>query len=140
MKFLRALLILWIVIIVQSCDCYQKQIGENYFIRCIDVRESMSIGFGTEVGNEGIVDQTVFEAHWNDDYILAKRHPLEAPGIDGINREITEYYILKKVKFGEAKASQNMFGPLTKEEYINKKKELGLIESEMESISFDDLK
>lgn len=140
MRILRVLIILLIVIMIQSCDYYQKQIGENYFIRAINSRETMDIGFGKKDGSEGIVDQTVFEVHWNDLYILAKRHPLEGVGNDGINRDSTEYYILKKVKFGEAKASQNMFGPLTKQEYKFKKEELGLIESEMESITYDDLK
>lgn len=125
---------------LQSCDYYQKQIGESYFIRAVNSRETMDIGFGKKEGSEGIVDQTVFEVHWDEEYILAKRHPLESPGNDGINRNITEYYILKKVIYGEAKASHNMYGPLAKEEYESKKEELGLIESEMESIILEDLK
>lgn len=140
MKLIKVFILFILVSIVQSCDYYQKQIGEYYFIRCIDVRESMSIGFGTKDANEGILGPTVFEIHWNSDYILAKRHPLQAPGINGINRDITDYYILKKVKFGEAKASQNIDGPMKREEYEIKKKELALTESEMEAITFEDLK
>jgi hypothetical protein len=139
-KFFNTILMLLFFCFLQSCDYYQKQIGENYFIRWVNTRESMDIGFGMKDGSEGLIKETVFEVHWNDEYIIAKRHPRDGTGDDGINRSITEYYILKKVKFGEAKASQNMFGPLIKEEYKSKKAELGLIESEMESLFFDDLK
>jgi len=121
-----------------SCDySYEKQIGENYFVRCIESRERMSICFGTSDFNEGIIGQTVYEVHWNDQYILAKRHP---SNLGSKKKEVTEYYILKKVIFGEAKASPNMYGPFILKEYEKKKEELGLLELEMKSISFDDLK
>jgi len=116
---------------------YQKQIGESYFIRCIEQRYRMSIGFGTAEISEGLIPQTVYEVHWNDKYILAKRHPSE---LFEKSKTVTEYYVVKKVKFGEAKASKNMFGPLNLEEYNQKKRELGLKESEMETVLFDDLK
>ena len=139
-KLIKVILLFVVLIGFQSCDSSQKQIGENYFVRWINGPETMCIGFGTEDGNEGIVKETIYEVKWNTEYIIAKRHPLEAPGVEGINRDITEYYILKKVKFGEAKASENMFGPLIEEEFKVKRDNLGLIEDEMESMIFDDLK
>lgn len=123
-----------------SCDyTYQKQIGENYFIRCIESRERMDIGFGEKDGSEGLIQQTVFEVHWDNSHILAKRHP-SGFGSPEIDRSITEYYVVKKVKFGEDKASKNMFGPLDLNQYEKKKLELSIDESNMESIVFDDLK
>lgn len=124
-----------VVILLISCDYrYQKQIGESYFIRCIETRDRMDIGFGTPESSEGLVENTVFEVHWNEKYILAKRHPAK------FGKTVTEYYVIKKVKFGEAKASENMFGPLTFEEYQKKKFELSLDENKMESEVFEDLK
>jgi len=103
---------LWIIIfflsLLTSCDYhYQKQIGENYFIRCIENRNRMNIGFGATDTSEGLISSTVFEVFYDDEYILVKRHPITK------GKEVTEYYIIKKVKFGVAKASKNMYGPLT---------------------------
>jgi hypothetical protein len=132
------ILVMSFTIGLMSCDySYEKQIGENYFIRCIESRERMDIGFGTSKSSEGLVNQTVYEVHWNEQYILAKRHP---SNLVPLKKNITEYYIIKKVKFGEAKASKNMYGPLNFEEYEDKKKELSIDESKMESEVFVDLK
>jgi hypothetical protein len=137
---MRPIIVNIILVIVFSISCdywYQKQIGENYFIRCIESRDRMDIGFGTSESSEGLIGNTVFEVHWNNKYILAKRHPAH---LGASRKSVIEYYVVKKVKFGEAKASQNMYGPLNLEEYEKKKRELGLDEGKMESVVFEDLK
>ncbi len=97
----------------------------------------MNIGFGTSEISEEIIGNTVFEVHWNEKFILVKRHPAN---LGDSRKSVIEYYVVKKVKFGEAKASQNMFGPLTLEEYKKKKLELSINESEMKVEVFEDLK
>lgn len=136
----KTFLLILIAISVCSCDYeYQKQIGENYFIRCIESRERMNIGFGNKDGSEGLIDETVFEVYWNEQYIIALRHP-PIKGSGGINHDVTEYYIIRKVILGEEKASSNTYGPLTREEYEIKIKELRLDTSKMQSVVFEDLK
>jgi hypothetical protein len=53
---------------------------------------------------------------------------------------LTEYYIIEKVRFGEKRAKDYMIGPVNKEEYEQKIKELKLNISDMEHILYDDLK
>jgi len=118
-----------------GCDFRgQEQIGESYFLRKGDLKRDVDIGFGTSSSSEGIIGATVFEVQWDDDFILAKRHPISK------DENLVEYYILKKVVFGKAKASENMFGPLTLGQFEVKKKELSIKEEDMETILFDDLK
>lgn len=112
----------------------QKQIGESYFLRKGDLKRDVDIGFGNSSSSEGIVGPTVFEVYWNNDFILAKRHPVSK------EKNLVEYYILKKVVFGKEKASENMFGPLTLEQFEAKKKELLIQEEDMERILLDDLR
>jgi hypothetical protein len=131
-------ILLIVAAFIWSCDySYQKKIGDNYFIKCIESRDRMDIGFGTSDLSEGIIDPTVFEVHWDEKFILVKRHPLNL-GQDA--KSVTEYYVIKKVKFGEAKAKQNMHGPYNLEEYEKKKAELSINEGKMKNIVFSDLR
>lgn len=119
-----------------SCDSYyEKQIGESYYIRYIDLKRTMDIGFGNKESSEGLIDPTVYEVYWNEKYILVKTHP------DIIeNRNLTEYYVIEKVKFGEKRARDFMKGPINKMEYENLIKQLALNLADMEHIVYDDLK
>ena len=103
------------ILLISSCGAcdytYQKQIGESYFLRAIDLKESMCIGFGTKESNEGIVPSTVYEVQWNDEIILAKQHPK--------NSDETYYYLIRKTKFGVEKGTKYMDGPIS--EYEAKK-------------------
>ena len=129
------------VMLLNSCDySYNKQIGESYFLRAVNSPVTMSIGFGTKEINEGVIDQTVFEVYWNDDYILAKRHPSKGAGINNINKNVIEYYIIKKVLFGEEKAAANIKGPLSEDLYEKEKNVLGLDERTMQKVEFEKLK
>ena len=131
----------WIIYIIFTCAAMigcnsikQTQIGESYFLRKGDLKKDIDIGFGTSELSEGIIGPTVIEVHWDDDFILAKRHPIYK------DDSLVEYYILKKVVFGKEKASENMFGPLTYDQFEIKKKELLIQEENMKRILVDDLK
>ncbi|MCH7408057.1 hypothetical protein MM239_01510 [Belliella sp. DSM 111904] len=125
------------------CGCdysYQKEIGESYFLRAINSPVTMSIGFGNSKINEGLIDQTIFEVHWNDDFILAKRHPSKGINLADIDRNQVDCYVIKKVNFRDKKASEYVEGPLRKEDYSKRILELGLDEDDMSSLTFNDLK
>jgi hypothetical protein len=84
----------------------------------------MDIGFGTTGSSEGLIEPTVFEVHWNDLYILAKRHPLNL----GVNsKSVTDHYIIRKVSAAR-EVLANTYGPLNFEDYEKKKTELGINE------------
>ncbi len=134
-KIRLSLLLIFSLYYLTGCDySYQKQIGESYFIRCIEQRYRMDIGFGHQDGSEGFISQTVFEVYWNSKYILAKRHP-EFHN----NKKLTEYYIAEKVVFPE-RGWDYLIGPLNKADYEKKIKELNLDLDKMEHVVFDDLK
>jgi len=113
---------IFLILSITSCGAcdytYQKQIGENYFLRAIDMKESMCIGFGTKDSNEGIVPSTIYEVQWNDDIILAKQHPN--------NSNETYYYLIRKTKFGLEKGTKYMEGPISEYEAKNILKEAGV--------------
>jgi hypothetical protein len=81
----------------------------------------MDIGFGTSDLSEGIIDPTVFEVHWDDLYILAKRHPLNL----GVNsKSVTDHSIIRKV--GAAReVLANTYGPLNLKITKKRKQSLG---------------
>ena len=70
-----------------------KHLTDQFYLGASDVKEQMSITYHYKDQTYfGIVDQTVFAVGYNDDFIIAKRHPsswdLE------IDRHITEYYLI----------------------------------------------
>ncbi len=95
----------------------------------------MDIGFGNKELSESLIEQTVFEVYWNEKYILAKRHPEFKE-----NKQLTEYYIIEKVIFGEERARDFMMGPVNKKVFDQKIKELNLNIEDMEHIVYNDLK
>ncbi|MFD2036343.1 hypothetical protein ACFSKL_16180 [Belliella marina] len=128
-------------VLLLGCDySYQKQIGESYFLRAVNSPVTMSIGFGSSEINEGLINQTVFEVHWNEEYILAKRHPSKGVNVGDIDRDQVDYYVIKKVDFGKERASEYVVGPITINDYSKRILELGLNEKDMSSLTFKDLK
>ena len=135
-KKIKYFILVLSMVTISSCDSYyQKQIGDFYFIRYIDLKRTMDIGFGNKESSEGLVDPTVFEVYWNEKYILVKTHPdfLE-------NRLLTEYYVIEKVRFGEKRAKDYMIGPINEEQYEMEIKKLKLNINNMEHILYNDLK
>ncbi len=118
-----------------SCDSNYKQIGDSYYIRRGDLHFMVDIGYGytDSEGSEGFIDQTVFEVYWNDDYIIAKRHP-------SLEEKKTEYFVVKKVKDNIKVAVKNRYGPLNFNQYKYKINEFKLDTTAMKHIVYDDLR
>jgi hypothetical protein len=135
-KTAKACLLLSAWVPLSACDgYYQKQVGESYFIRYVDLKRTMDIGFGTNGSSEELIGPTVYEVYWNERYILAKTHP-DFPD----DRKRTDYYLIEKVLFGEKRARAYLVGPVTKSEYERQIKALKLTPEDMEHIVYDDLK
>ena len=64
------------------------------------------------------VSWTVFAAGWNDEYIIVKQHPM-GPGAASSDRSVTNWYIVRI-------SDDNVFGPLTEDEFVAKRVELGV--------------
>lgn len=67
------------------------------------------------------VPWTVFAAGWNDEYIIVKQHPM-GPGAASPDRSVANWYIIRI-------SDDNVFGPLTEDEFVAKRTELGVPET-----------
>lgn len=138
MKQKKLFIILFVFTIILpfiSCDSNYKHLGDGYYLRRGDLHFMVDIGYGYSDSEDsaGFIDQTVFEVYWNDDYIIAKRHP-------SLEETKTEYFVVKKIRDNIKLAVKNRYGPLNYEQYINKIIEFNLDTNSMEHIVFDDLK
>jgi hypothetical protein len=78
---------------------------------------------------EGIVSGRVTDIYWNEQYILATRQHIW-------NDSIIGYYIVKMLPPVKKGVPWEKIGPLSKEEYEQKKQELQLNEKEMKHKRF----
>ena len=74
---------------------------------------------------------TVFAAGYNNDYIIAKQHPLIEARHDSIDKSITNYYIVpRKEEINNWTEYYGLIiGPLTESEFNQKRKELGIADN-----------
>jgi hypothetical protein len=82
-------------------------------------------------GFYGVLENHIPDVYWNDEYILATQYVLKSDSIKG-------YYIIKMLPPVETGVPWIKIGPLSKEEYEQKKQELLLNEKEMEHIHISD--
>jgi hypothetical protein len=86
---------------------------------------------------EGIIDGSVTNVYWNEQYILVTYRYVRY----GTNITTIEYYIVKMLPLGVKRGNPcEKTGPLLKEEYEQKKQELLLNEKEMKHINLFDTK
>ncbi len=70
---------------------YQQKMSGKYFLIATDSLEQMDISEGPSDGSNsyrGVIPGTVFEAGWDEHFIIAKQHP---PG----RESSTNFYILR---------------------------------------------
>ena len=100
-------------------DFYNEGLGNGYAVCAADVIEQTGVvrvdkqGFG---GGLVVVPPTVFAYGWNDDFILAKQHPLNEMDWK-VDASITNWYIVEV-------ASGNVHGPLSEGEFNKLRTEL----------------
>jgi hypothetical protein len=121
-----------------SCDITRtKRLGKTNYYLVDGVAPFPSWGLyyeDAEINSftEAIVAGNVIDVYWNEQYILATQYALKSDSIKG-------YYIVKMLPLGMKKGTPcEKTGPLSKEEYEQKKQELQLNEKEMRHIHISD--
>ena len=108
--------------LLSSCigfDTKDKVVG-NYYLVAPDDESQLSLDYcdpGDQNGGcGGVIGSTVFAVGYDKEYIIVKQHPNNA-------RNITNYFILP-LKNGAEPTNSELIGPLTSEQFSDKKKEL----------------
>jgi hypothetical protein len=96
---------------------YEEDLVNGYAVWAADVMEQAAV-VHKEKGSSGaigVVPRTVFAYGWNDDFIIAKRHPEKKDG--KVNTSLTYWYIVEV-------ASGKVHGPLSEDEFNKVRTEL----------------
>jgi len=109
---------------------HDELIAGPYRLIAVDLDEQMSVSYALHNGNAvGRINEMVFSAGANKEYIVAQRHPKG-------DRTITEYYyIIRALDSEYADPSKSVRGPFTKQEFESEKTELKLPEFTIEITS-----
>lgn len=118
------------IFILLGCNGIQEeQLVDRYYLIAMDyVEEGMNLSYVLESGDFiGVVNSTVFAVGYNDEYIIVKQHPRKFPNPP--DKLITNYFIVPIKDKVHASPDENKIGPLTKEGFVIKRKELGVSDS-----------
>jgi hypothetical protein len=119
---------------------HEEQITDVYYLIALDGDDVMSIMCQDSDGNYGsyVIASTVFAVGYNEDFIIVKHHPHWFA--EPIDKSITNYFIIPlKNKVSEF-PYDNKIGPLTLEQFNEKRKELNIPKELKFTIEFEDLK
>jgi hypothetical protein len=111
-----------VAILVVGCprigEFYHEGLGNGYAVCAADVIEQTSVVKMHKGSSSGttVVFPTVFAYGWNEDFILAKQHPLNEMDWK-VDASITNWYIVEV-------ASGSVHGPLSEGEFNKLKTEL----------------
>lgn len=100
-----------------SCDSWKSPIVNNYYLIAIDLRENLSICYATKTTGCGVsvIPQTILAVGHNEDFIIAQSS--YGGGM---------YFIIPSKDKVHKFPDENKLGPFREEEFILKKKELGI--------------
>ena len=89
---------------------YEEDLGNGYIVCALDVMQDVHIIIKNKRGSGGfqVVPPTVFAYGWDDDFILAKRHPEKKDR--KVDTSVTYWYIIEV-------ASGDVHGPLNGGEF-----------------------
>ena len=115
-----------IILILQSCyfgaGLVESSLTDNFSLFANSSLEEMRIYYYVEQYHyETIVDEAVFAVGYNDDFIIAKRHPKDST--NHIDKNITTYHI---INIADCKAEPKESVELTEEEFRMKRTEFNL--------------
>lgn len=122
--------IFYLIILLTFSGCglaIKEKIIHNYYITAPDdqIQSALSYQDSTyESTYIDIVGETVFAVGYNDKYIIVKQHPHQFS--DTLNKTITKYHILQIDT--NINRHTYLLGPLTLEEFENKRKELNIMD------------
>ena len=112
-KLFFILSIFTVAILVAGCPeglAYEEDLVDGYAVWAVDTMEYAAVVYKDKggTGATGVVPRTVFAYGWNDDFILAKRHPERKDG--KVDTTVTYWYIIEV-------ASGDVHGPLNEDEF-----------------------
>lgn len=112
--WLHFALIVFVPLLSTGCFCieglaYEEDLPGDYAVWAVGMVEWTSIVKIVDVSlGEQVVDPMVYAYGWNDDFIIAKRHPLV--NLRSIDTDITLWYVIDL-------RSDTVHGPLTEAQY-----------------------
>jgi hypothetical protein len=111
---------------------YEKKLSGNYALVATDVLEQMDVSKMLPSGSAlGVIPATVFAVGWDNNFIIAKQHPNDAP--HHIDKSVANFYILRVI-------DGSLTGPLDESAFQIKRKELQVREGLVFTLVFDELK
>jgi len=129
---MKNLFFLFILLVFSGCSglAIKEEITKNYYFIAVDIREDCALSYHepSDASNYGtVIEATVFAAGYNDKYMIVKQHPRTFPNQP--DKKITNYYILPLKKEMNWRTKNGLIGPLTQEEFTEKRKELNISDS-----------
>jgi len=99
---------------------YEYDLTADYAVWATDQLEQAGVVQKDPQGSSAsvIIPPLVFAFGWNDDFIIAQRHP-NVDGFAQVDSSVTEWYIL-------VVATETVYGPLTAAEFEQSRQDLGV--------------
>ncbi len=125
------LTILSLALSVSACGfVHDETLVGRYKLVAVDIEKDMVLCWGLDNGScDGLVGPTVFEAGFNDKYVVAARHPSES------NKLIVEYYYVvrdsRMEHFDDGSFKLIVKGPFDTGQFSAEKSKLHLPEFEL---------
>lgn len=133
---IHTLIYLIIAFSLSGCQGFVKdeKITGKYHLVAVDILADLTLCYKLEGGDyKGVLEETVFAVGFNDNYIIAKQHPSN-------NRAITNYYIVPIYIDNPLFPEKGVVGPLTLEQFNEKRKELNIPDEVTFTKEIEDLK
>jgi hypothetical protein len=122
------------IILLMFAGCMGLAMKENffgnYYLVATDKIEDLSLCYHANSDGDiygDIIQATVFAIGYNEKYIIAKQHPRTFPHPP--NKAITNYFILPLKQGMDWKTKNGLIGPLSLEQFNEKRKQLNIPDS-----------
>ncbi len=100
---------------------YNKELCKGYELSATEEMSDMCIYVNNGPYQVAVIDATVFSVGFDDNFIIAQKHPLIENKID---KSIIQYFIISTNDTINVVPEDNKIGPLSREEFKLKRKEL----------------
>ena len=125
-KKMKRVALLFVMLAFAGCGLYDSGVvwrGGPYVLGWIDLPDEVTLSYDLGGGSmSGRIQERVFAVGWDGRYLVAKQHPKG-------DKSVTHFYILDSLKDGRyANAGDVVIGPLTKEQFDQRKSAMTLPE------------
>lgn len=139
MRHINFGLTLLAVILLTSCigsSVYEKKLSPGYELSANDDLSGMTIYVNEGQYQVGVLPATVFSVGFDQEFIIAKQHPLIN---NTINKSVTNYYVIPIKDKVSTWPDLNRIGPLTQKEFLLQRKTLNISDKLEFTITIEDL-